>query len=391
MPFLIGLLCWIAVNAWTTRRILCAKDFDHKGLYITVVWITPFLCAFIVCAQIRSYERAMAQQAAAPTAGVDAPAPAQSLSAPGVASLALEEHIGHVNGFPLLDWTAVGKWLNAIEAEPARRETRTQAQRAWLLHLRDTLGPNVWLFETEHAFVLSSLEEAVARATANYVETTRKRIGRLLGDLARFAQGEKSILLVLDDEDWYYQYVSIYYPEDGEFAFSGGMFIDAGCPHFVVKRDHLSAIEPTIAHELTHSALSYLKLPRWLDEGIAVNSERRLAGGTRTQYTPQQIHAMHLRFWEAQKMQEFWSGDAFMRTDDGNLLSYELARVLVDYLSRTWEPFSAFVRHADRADAGAAAAQTHLDIDLGACVCALVEREPSEDWAPRLGTPAAMH
>jgi hypothetical protein len=41
---------------------------------------------------------------------------------------------------------------------------------------------------------------------------------------------------VLDSEEDYYRYVSIYYPSEGEFALSGGMFIHAGCPHFVVVR-----------------------------------------------------------------------------------------------------------------------------------------------------------
>src|SRR3989344_9201631 len=104
-------------------------------------------------------------------------------------------------------------------------------------------------------FILSPLEPSVARATARYVTTTRQRIDRLLAGMAHFPVAEKSILLVLDDEDSYYHYVAQFYGSDGEFAGSGGMFIHFGCPHFVVGAVGLAVIEPVDAPEETNSAL----------------------------------------------------------------------------------------------------------------------------------------
>lgn len=66
----------------------------------------------------------------------------------------------------------------------------------------------------------------------------------------------KDILLVFDDEESYYRYVSYFYPESGEFAFSSGMFINAGCSHYVTMKGDLRLIEPIIAHEMTHAFLS---------------------------------------------------------------------------------------------------------------------------------------
>lgn len=332
--------------------------------------------------RIRSCEKSIENHA--PSALIVSGQPVQELSAPGGSRLAVASCMELLNGFPVMHWGAIDQWLAIVSDPEARRLARLQSRRGWLTHLRDALGPHFALFESEQAFVLSSLDSTVAAATADYVRSTRRKVAQVLGRLAEFPPGEKSVLLVLDDEESYYRYVSIYYPEEGEFAFSGGMFINAGCPHFVVRRAELSAIEPIIAHELTHSALSHFPLPRWLDEGIAVNTERNIAFRGNGTNTPQQMHAMHLRFWNAQTIQEFWSGDSFLRTDDGTMLSYDLARIMVEHMSKSWDRFEEFVMNATREDSGSASAKAHLGIDLGFYVCALIERNPAKRWSPRV-------
>jgi hypothetical protein len=382
MSFFIFLGCLVAVNIWVTRRVRRAADLDHKGLHIAMVWIAPMFGALFTHWHIRPYER-QADASPLPASRQDDPGHApRVLTAPGVPPFALTEHIAAPNGFAIPDWRAVHEWLGTIADDRARRGARLQSHRAWLMHLHEGLGPHFWLYETDDAFVLSSLEEPVARAAGKYISQARRKVAQVLGGLAHFAEGEKSVLLVLDDETWYYHYIAIYYPEQGEFAFSGGMFIDAGCPHFVVPRGDLAAIEPVIAHELTHSALAHLKLPLWLDEGIAVNTERKIAPTGRGLYTPHEIHAKHLRFWGPAEIQQFWSGRSFARTDDGNLLSYELARAIVEQLARSWESFERFVKDARREDAGAAAAAEHLGVDLGAYVCALFDKADPATWSP---------
>lgn len=305
------------------------------------------------------------------------PAPSR-LEWPDGTRVHLRAHLGGSHGYPMLDWDAA----NAAAGGALTPEQSGALRRGWLLHLRDALGPAFHLRESSHALALSSLEPATADALLRYVATTRSRIERVLQGVAAFPPGERSIVLVLDDEDAYYRYVAHYYPEEGEFGFSGGMFLGGPCPHFVVRRDDLKAIEPVVAHEMTHSALAHLHLPRWLDEGLAVNTERRLAGSTPNQHTAQQLHGKHVAFWTPATIQEFWSGESFFRTDDGQMLSYELARVLVQEFSRDWAPFAAFVRDADADDAGHAAALEHLGVDLGAAVCALFDKDPDAGWAP---------
>ena len=385
------LLAWLALNIAATRalRRAAALGLDGTGMQVAMVWIAPFIGAIVALGDASRYQRAHreAEREAARVREADAsPPPSTDLTLPNGQVLSLREAFTEIHGFPLLNWQAVDAALAGLD-EVDRPAARGACQRLWLEHMRHALGPHFRLDETEAAFVLSSLDDASQRAAANYIAGARRKVTQLLAGLAAFPADGKSVLLVLDDEDWYYHYVAVYYPSDGEFAFSGGMFIGGGCPHFVVRRADLTQIEPVIAHELTHSALAHLKLPLWLDEGIAVNTERRIAGKQPSLHTPFEIDAMQRRFWGVAEIQQFWSGESFQRTDDGNLLSYELARVMVEQMARDWPSFAEFVRNAQRGDAGAASAIEHLGIDLGAAAAALTGKVETAGWAP--GVPDA--
>lgn len=373
------LLLAAAVNVWATRRLLKADlDGMRRGLFIACVWIVPFMGALMV--------KDAGQYAAAPAPPETGDDTAREAAPPqlqaGGEPFDVLGHLAQAAGAPLLDWAALQAWADTQPDDAAREAALGLGHRAWLLHLRDALGPHFQLRESPHAYLLSSLDARSATVLLQYVGSTRERIQRVLHGVAQFPPGRKSVLLVLDDEESYYHYVATWYPDEGEFAFSGGMFIDAGCPHFVARRADLSAVEPVIAHEMTHSALAHLRLPRWLDEGMAVNTEHRLAGAAPREHTPQQLQHMHQRFWNAQNIQGFWSGDSFLRTDEGNLLSYDLARILVDQLSRDWPAFSAFITSSPWDDAGVAAARRLLSVDLPASVCAMFGRPADPAWAP---------
>lgn len=147
----------------------------------------------------------------------------------------------------------------------------------------------------------------------------------------------------------------------------------------------LRAIEPVIAHELTHACLSHLPIPAWLNEGIAVNTEHRLHPPARADFTPRQMHERHRGFWGAAEIQEFWSGRSFLRPDEGNELSYDLARIIVSQFAADWGSFRAFAQAARIEDGAAAAAGEHLGVGLGDVVSALLEKPPSPQWAPAPG------
>ena len=383
LGFACVLLALAALNLWATRRVWDARSrLDGRaGWLVAGIWMMPMVGLLVAHSHVRAVAPARASHPGTSSpAGPPAP---QRLDAHSLPDFDVAAHLQHPHGVPVLDWAALDAWAATLGQGDAANGAREQGRRAWLLHLRDTLGPGAWLHETEHAMLLSTLEPRVASATTDFMERTRRRVSTVLQQAARFPDGEKSILIVFDTPEDYYHYVSIYYPSEGEFAFSGGMYIHFGCPHFVVVQADLTSIEPAIAHEMTHSALAHLQLPRWLDEGIAVNTEIRLTGARRLLHTPHELHAMHQAFWNDERIQEFWSGRSYDRTDHGNLLSYELGRIIVEQLARDWDRFMAFAMHARRDDAGAGAARQALGTDLGQFPRALLALDPEGDWNPR--------
>lgn len=382
IPGLTLLILLIALNLYVGSRIrLNGETRVQQNMVIAMLWIAPFVGLLFALGHTKPAQSQPLPAEPLLPGTVAGPAPLQ-LSFAGLPPLALAPHMQTSNGYPFFRWQALEEWTAALP-DPQRAVLASQViKRAWLSHLRDAFGSTVRLHEADDAFVLSPLANNVVLATAAYVTTTRARIDKLLAGLAQFPEHDKSVLVVAPDETDYYHYVSTYYPDGGHFANSGGMFINHGCPHFVVALNDLANIEPVIAHELTHSALAHLHLPRWLDEGLAVNTEMRLTRGGGTGYTQHQLHAMHLAFWGPQEMQEFWSGASFFRPDNGNLLSYELARVLVAHMGSDWTRFSSFARAAERSDGGAQAAQDIFGVSLGTLVCALLEQEYDAAWEP---------
>ena len=321
--------------------------------------------------------RSLLSDAAPPAPAARAPAPAW------VEDLRFERHLATHEGYPIADWHAVRAWVDALPEEKRRGAAWSACERAWLLHLRDALGKQFHLQESDSAALLSSLEPPVARAVLDYMARTLRRIGAVLKGIVDPDPWGKDILVVFDDEESYYRYVSYYYPERGEFATSGGMHIHAGCSHFVAITGALPQLETVISHEMTHACLEHLPLPLWLNEGLAVNTEQRLTGVPRPEYgAAEKLHERLRRFWSVVSIQEFWSGASFHRPGESNKLSYDLARILVEQLARDWEPFREFVVRAERADAGAAAARDHLNLDLGHAVTAILERDTPKSWSP---------
>lgn len=301
----------------------------------------------------------------------------------GAPNFILSEHLTSESGFPVLDWNAAQAWVESIPGEEGQARAWTHLEQAWLMHMQSALGPAYSLREAGDAALLSTLEPHIANATLQYVSKTLQRVIRVLDGIAEASEWGKDILIVFDDEESYYRYVSHYYPSEGNFAASGGMYINHGCGHFVTVKADLRAIEPVIAHEMTHSCLSHLPIPAWLNEGLAVNTEQRLSPSGSSMLTPQQMHAKHRAFWGDREIQEFWSGKSFLRNDDGNMLSYDLARILVAQLGTDWPSFRPFVLNADLSDGGAAAATEYLNLDLGVAASSVLEQKSANNWSPR--------
>jgi len=321
------------------------------------------------------------QTSAAPVAS-SKPAPLQIDCQDGQ-PFALIEHLRLHEGLPILDWQAVLARAGELPSDEALVTAVESCKLGWLLHLRDALGGGYEVHESKCALVLSPYSARFANGMLEFIERTRRRIAQTLEGVASFEDYDREILIVFGDHETYYRYVSHAYPEDGEFAFSGGMFLHAGCPHFVTMHDdETHTVERVIAHEMTHASVAHLRIPLWVNEGLAVNVEQRLMGKPPKLFTPAEMRDKHLAFWNSDTVQEFWSGRSFGRTDDGNMLSYDLAQILVEILAGHWPQFQAFAVAASYDDAGAAAASEHLQLDLGQSIAAIFEQSSAEGWSP---------
>jgi hypothetical protein len=295
------------------------------------------------------------------------------------------DHLQRTDDLPHADWAAVQRWIDGLDAH-ARPIAWADAERAWLAHLAQALGPNHLLRQDGGVLLLSSLESRAAKVAIDYVVRTRSRVLRVLAGLVSGQDPGQDIVILFDDDAAYYRYVGHFYPDVGEFATSGGMCINAGCVHFVAVKNEQHQLEPVIAHETTHAMLSHLPIPLWLNEGLAVNTERRLCPPpppTTLSVSAHQMHQRHRAFWTDALVQEFWSGASFGRPDQGQELSYDLARILVEQFSAEWPAFVGFVNAADWSDAGDAAARAHLGMPVGDALAALLERTDAAGCAPR--------
>jgi hypothetical protein len=282
---------------------------------------------------------------------------------------------------PIVNWEAMDAHAPATEKREALDEFWTAVAEEWLTALGRALGDQYAVRESERFLLLSPLEGARARALLDYVERTRKRILHVLDGIARESDIGKVCLLILGDYDRYYTYVSNYYPPEGEFSTSGGMFLQYGYGHFVFVADDMQVMEPTIAHELTHCLMQHLSLPAWVNEGIAVNTEHRLSPPRYAPlHTPQELHEKHLEFWDDATIQEFWSGKSWRRPGDPNMLSYDLATHFVSMASENFDAFRAFANAADIADSADAAAQACLGYPVSHLAEAILGEGP---WQPR--------
>lgn len=287
---------------------------------------------------------------------------------------------------PIADWERISQDAPVEMDAEAVHVYRTSAAREWLEALNQQLGEHYRITESADFLLLSNLQDRPAVVVLETCQRMLSRISRSLGELAVNQGMGKYVVMVFADTDDYYAYVSHYYPEDGEYAMSSGMFIKAGYGHFVMPLEILETMEPVIAHELTHCLLQHLPIPAWLNEGLAVNTEHtlfpQLAAPSAQLYFPHEIAAQHAAYWNEESIQTFWSGKSFLATDDGNRLSYDLAKKITSLAAGDERAFRAFVAAAQMSDGGLSAEQ-HLGFPLHNLLEAVLGEG---EWTPRPDT-----
>jgi len=285
---------------------------------------------------------------------------------------------------PLPVWEEIAQAEDPAWSAEERDAFSTAAAGHWLRALAEHLGPTYRVHASPDFLLLSALEDRPVELFLRFCQSVRRRIARNLEGIATAREDGKHVVLVFADGDAYYDYIGHYYPNDGgEYAMSGGVFVNAGYGHFALPETDLNQMQPVIAHELTHCLLSHLPIPAWLNEGLAVNTEHALftylADPRNALHSPDEIAAKHAAFWNPDTIQMFWSGKSFLRSDDGNLLSYDLAKRVVGLIARHEDAFRAFVLDARGEDGGQAACARWLGCPLEHLVVPMLGEG---DWRP---------
>ncbi len=284
---------------------------------------------------------------------------------------------------PVPDWNAASMLAPDRANDAAQENFWRSAALSWLDELRKRLGEKYATACSKHFAILSPLDPRRLELLLGSCERTRARILRTLEGVASTWGHGPHVVLVFDSIDEYYEYIGNYYPKSGVFGMSSGMFIQHGYGHFVFVASDMSAMEPIIAHELTHCLLAPLSIPAWLNEGTAVSVEKFLVPQAvdrrRGIFVHRQESKKRAAFWDEQTIQEFWSGKSFKRPDEGCELSYELAEEFTKLIARDYAQYRTYMNDAHYEDAGASAAKRILGYSLEDLAAAILGQG---SWAP---------
>ncbi|MEO1527167.1 MAG: hypothetical protein AAFX06_17135 [Planctomycetota bacterium] len=282
-------------------------------------------------------------------------------------------------GLPRPKWDVIAAWANANHDAAQLDEVWTQLARDWITCLGKSLPAGYELHESPE-FLLLAADESLGQKVLRFSERARRIILKTLDGVASTQGYGKHVILLFADAENYYDYVSDFYPDEGEFAGSGGMFLDVGYGHFAICPVFDAAYERVIAHELNHALLRHLPLPLWLNEGVTQIMEDVV---TETSYfmMDHEILRRHRAYWTSETIDAFWLGDSFYFPDEGQELSYHLSQVLFRNLMSDFpKAVNDILKHASYTDAGNAAF-------INACNVPLADRVAQflgdGNWAPR--------
>ena len=251
----------------------------------------------------------------------------------------------------------------------------------WLEKIGRQLPGKSRVITTPAFLILSHQKDRPLRWMVNKLERIRMDLLQLYEGVAQDPGPGKNVVIVLPNQQEYYRYISIYYPE-GEFALSGGIQIRQGAyPHIAVFDMENFGVElGAFAHELTHLYLGHLDLPTWVDEACAQTYEFSVSGKL---FDDRELLIKHEATWNRRTIQEFWAGRSF-HSPELQEVSYHLAYSLMFKIERVLTPAKKsllqFIQHARRHDAGQASAEEFLGIDLGDLVASFLG---PGDWSPR--------
>ena len=281
------------------------------------------------------------------------------------------------SGLPQVDWGMAETWASRRATAPTEHDRYRRAiAGAWLDAVCAALPTDHKRWRHTHIEGLAPIDNSTAQRIAAFADRAAVTIAGAMQPITDESHIEPVAIVALQARKDYYSFIAPFYPDEGEFATSGGVYIrerDWSWPVIAMPvESNRHSLEQTIAHELTHHALSGRDIPLWAEEGLTQMMEERVTGtpSLRFDFDTRDRHADH---WDDDSLQRFWSGDAFHSPhEDEQELAYNLSQLIVrGLLTRQPTQFFAFARTATRDDNGEAAAREHLGVELAALADAL--------------------
>lgn len=269
-------------------------------------------------------------------------------------------------GAPIPDWRVVYEWIETHNDTEDLHSIWTKLAHQWLARIADWRPPGLRIDEYADFLLLSALDKDAANRTLRFMQRCRDQLCATFPKLVLQNAVGPFVGMVFRDENEYYDYVSEYYPEEGEFGASAGMFLHEGYGHFVAVEIPRWNLRHVLAHEIVHDHFAERDLPLWIEEGLTQTATDLLLGENSLRLD----HEMLIRqraYWREHGLDSFWSGEAFDSPDDGQELAYVLAHVtFLRELQDNRDAFLTFLETASLQDNGAAASLRHLGEPLEA-------------------------
>lgn len=274
---------------------------------------------------------------------------------------------------PVPDWDRAAEWVQLYVDEADQHAVWTELALQWLHLTNEHFQDRYQILETPHFLLFGFPEETRLQPLGRFAEECRRGLLRSLPGLAKFTAPGKLPILIFAGNEAYYSHVGDYHG-DGEYGGSSGMHIRNRYDHVALAQLYKIDLFATMAHELTHAALSHLQMPLWLEEGLTQLFEHDL-GNKPFALDPKEVGEQKV-FWRETGLEQFWSGTGFSSPGDVQKYSYQLAEILLRLLLTDYQPrwfgfdrtpvqtLMNFLRNAKRDDAGEAAAREYLGLSL---------------------------
>lgn len=268
-------------------------------------------------------------------------------------------------GLPRPDWNRIDESVREFggDADGAYHVVT----REWLTRLGTSLENGLRVVESPHFQLLSGDSPMSAGETLAHLENARSVAVRILGDLHWKGGFGKHVFMRFRNTADYKTYISDFVSSD-RLDMSSGMCLQNDYVH-VVWPANIDALtdKAVMAHELFHNLVSHLRIPAWLNEGLAMLLEVATTGLGGHSKDGMLIDD-HRQWWTQARLQSFWDGRAFFDLYSQEL-AYSLARLMMTALREKAAPtpdaFRRFVLTADQGDAGAKAFKNVFGIAIG--------------------------